>query len=148
MKESIESNQVFIRWQERLLEQRATLNNLLLGIGFAALGYQINLVFSRDKFSFFWWEQFYYESSSATIALSVIFGLCMCYTRLIDYTLTTKLARIKSQNVTTGLNKVRKKSIIYGKLTRWFFGLQTFSLTIGIMLLTAFYVVRYANVYY
>ncbi len=137
--QQIGSNERFIRWQGVLREQVTFLNNLLLTLSIAILGFLI-IALNNQNFKPKGCEKVTFSFGFILIFLSVFMGLFAGISRLSDFRLTL-------QKIKTSLDKDFKESAIikmwmevYGKLTWTLLVLQigTFILAL-ILLVISFY---------
>jgi hypothetical protein len=132
----------FIRWQGYTLEQLGYLNNLLLGIGVAALGFQINLLY-EETFQFFGFDKVIYVCSISLLFLSTIFGVWTGFSRLTDFRLTMQVT--KTQGVER--HETRGQANKYGRLTWCLFSVQSIGIGLAFVFLSAFYICQFLHKY-
>ena len=134
----------FIRWQSRLIEQSAYLNNLLTTIGIATIGFMFSLV--SKEFNPSCCQKLLITSGLFIVFLSTLFGILGAITRLFDYRATLKKIRLeikKDSGETIG--EFRKLYKVYGSYTWCFFHSQSITLLLGIFLLAVGLISYYSN---
>ncbi|MGG9964487.1 hypothetical protein [Ferruginibacter sp. SUN106] len=113
----IASNERFIRWQGVLREQVTFLNNLLLTLSIAILGFLITTL-NNQFFNPIGWKKAFFSFGFILIILSALTGLFASISRLRDFRLT--LMKIKNSLTDKNLdesNNLKQWMGIYGKLT-------------------------------
>jgi hypothetical protein len=135
-------NERFVRWQGRLIEQSAYLNNLTITIGTAVMGFCISLLTETPPFKCT--EGAYFNLGLVTLLFSILFGFCGCITRLYDYRTTLKKIKREEEKATESeLADLVKIYQTFGRAT-WMFlylnvGLLLISIAIiGVVLLQTY----------
>lgn len=130
------SNESFIRWQGRSVEQMGFLNNLLTGLSTGLLAFQINFAFSKE-FALHRAEMSIFVVSLAFGFLSLIFGVYLAWNRLSSFGKTARIARKRETKKRKRIEELREyvkdldnRTWVLLKLQVASFGLEIASLAI------------------
>ncbi len=135
----------FIRWQTRLIEHSSYINNLLLSIGIAIIGFVFSNLSSEYKFHCC--EKLFLIIGLIFIALSVLFGLVGSFSRLFDFKTTVSVIRLKIKNNNCKddeIEDLRKLYQIFGRITWLCFYSQVVCLSLGTINITVYLFLKYS----
>ena len=115
--EKIKSNERFIRWQGILREHVTFLNNLLLAIAIAIIGYLISTL-KEPTFNVNGYKKALFSFGLILTLLSTLFALAAAFSRLFDFRTTLKKIRTEIENKnSTELETMKTWIELYGKTT-------------------------------
>lgn len=124
-----------IRWQGRTIEQLGYALNLLLGLGVAALGFEVSLILNKN-FHHTGWQNCILSISLLALVLSVAVGLWCVLNRLHDFRATAETARKRENGASDiELQPLRTLTRTLGKRTWVLFKLQLWTFGLGVLLL-------------
>lgn len=130
-----DGDEKFVRWQRITLQQLTYAINLILGFSGAAIGFEISISFS-DHFALPYWYGSLYLLSLVVLAISIAFGVSTVITRLSDFRMTAKIARLKPETPSNHdeIERLRGKTELLGKISWCLFYAQISSFSVGILL--------------
>jgi hypothetical protein len=134
----------FARWQGRAIEQLGFVNNLLIVLATALLGFEAQLEFA-DKIVLSATERTVAELSLIALFLSLTFGIAVALVRLHDLHRTSQIVRKRTkrdraksgnqtqkyQNFQKEIKKLRKSVRRWGRATWWLLASQLFIFLLG-----------------
>ncbi|MBP7260737.1 MAG: hypothetical protein KBB37_05570 [Bacteroidia bacterium] len=131
----IENREKFVRWQGQLITQSSHINNLLLGIGIAIVGFIFSML--KENIVLNCIERIYIRWGLFLVLLSIMFGIIGAISRLYDYRTTVKKIRLKlkSNPIQTDLDELTRLYKVFGNITWACFYSQTISLGLGVMVI-------------
>lgn len=127
----------FIRWQTKLIEQSTYINNLVLTIGIATLGFMFSIL-SKKELNLNCCQKLEIKFVINIIVISITFGLIGTISRLIDFRIT--LRKIKKEidgNSLLEIDKLKALYKLFGTVTWWALYLQSGFFLLGIILLAS-----------
>jgi hypothetical protein len=123
----------FVRWQERTMEQLGYVVNLLMGLGIAGLGYQVNFLLNME-FTLADTEKIWVAIATLLLSASFLAGIVCTICRLRDCRLTAKISRMNQRAFARNvLRKLRAAAKAAGRCTWGLFWLQCGTFFIGVM---------------
>lgn len=128
-----DTRDTFVRWQGISREQLTVASSLILGLAIAALGYQSVAVLD-EKVAHVSRMQF---GSLTCLAVSSVAGILLVINRLMDFRLTTQLAKLRSEK-RSEVYPLEKQTDRLGKWSWRLFWLQVWSFFVGVILFAAF----------
>jgi len=136
------SNESFIRWQGRSLEQMSFVNNLLVALATGLLAFHTRLAFD-NSISLLPTERCIAAFSVIFVFLSLVTGCWLACNRLHSFHLTAKVARMRETNKLEGIDGLRARLKKADRCTWCLLTLQTALFAIGASLLLASTLMRY-----
>jgi len=135
----------FIRWQGVTITQMGFVMNLVLTLSVGSLGFGLSLV--KDQVIAGWWGRCL-PSGCLCLLLSIALGIWGAVNRLVDFRITTRIARVRQKMESRGrsqtpLSRARKKSARLGKRTWSLLCWQLSTFFIGILLISASFLFGY-----
>jgi hypothetical protein len=132
----------FAKWRLISIDELGKVVNLLLGISFATLGYQIN--FLVDEEYIYKGQEWLFTSSVVLILASIALGLITTFNRLLDFRWTSLLLKMRmdeesKENVKSFKERIDK----VGERSWILFSWQITTFSFGILVLTSFFFYRY-----
>ena len=85
-----------MRWQSLTIAQLTYSVNLILGLAFAAFGFQVTLLLN-EEFHPVGWQKCAFGASMLTLLLSAGLGIWCVINRLRDFRATTRAARLREE---------------------------------------------------
>lgn len=138
------TNDRFIRWQRITMDQLGFSSNLIFTLNIGVLGFLVNkllddkLIIQDGKIVLI--------IGFILLILSFILGITFNLTRLYDFRLTTRITRIKSNNLNDPrLGDIRCTVKCLGKITWTSFIIQTIFFTLGIILTLVSFLIMFSN---
>lgn len=132
------SEDSFVRWQGRTVEQFGYALNLVLGMSLATLGFGIAIVLDK-KLSPVCWEKAAIGGSLVLLVASIGLGLFCVLNRLRDFRTTMKIARLRSrpQSVNSAKKMAQQRTLsrTLGKRTWRVFRGQIVTFFLAVLLL-------------
>ena len=125
------SDDRFVRWQSRTIEQLGYAINLVLGLSVAALGFEVSLLLNNSFDFGLRWERLALLLSIILLSISSLCGTVAVVTRLLDFRATAQTTR-SADRIEKGRYRVRAD--VLGRFTWCFFSMQVGSFGIGIAL--------------
>lgn len=125
----------FVRWQSLTIGQLTYAVNLVLGFAVASLAFQITILLN-EKFNPVSWQKCAFSLSLLALLASVGVGIWCVINRLRDFRATTKVARMRKDEVPEPeVEPVRALSRKLGEKTWLLFWWQIGLFGLGILLL-------------
>lgn len=137
------SNDRFVRWQSVLRDHVSFVNNLLLTISVAVVGFLISILAEKDFYPHCG-EKVLFTMGLITIFTSIICGLISTISRLIDF--RTTLDKIKNEinhSSKEGLQDQKELIKLYGAVTWVFLYSQIGTLILG----SIFLIIAFSSIY-
>ena len=136
------SNESFIRWQGRTIEQLGFVNNLFIGLATALLIFEAKLPF-EEKVTLSCTEKWLAFLSVLSVFLSLAFGCYVAWNRLRSFRNTTHIARQRETGNRTNIEELRALVKRLDSRTWPLLTIQTVLFSIGALLFAVFSILRY-----
>lgn len=122
----------FVRWQKATREQLSYAINLLLISAGAVVGFEVTTSFD-DRFVLTSAQRWTFLTSLVFVALSMVPGIAAVVTRLQDFRVTTRVARMewKSPKKSSEIDSLRAKARLLGNASWCLFYIQALTFGIG-----------------
>jgi uncharacterized membrane protein len=143
-RETENTNESFIRWQGRSIQQMGFFNNLLLGLATGLLAFQTQLAFGQ-KMSLVPSEIVVLVTSILVLFVSILVGCSLAWNRLNDFRLTAQVARKREKDEEEDIEKLRRKSERLGNRTWNLIQWQAALFALGSLLLLIATIGRYVS---
>jgi hypothetical protein len=141
------SNESFIRWQGRYLEQRQNASSVMLGLSGGALAFSASLI--SDETCFIGqWPTITFHGVALLQTLSIAAGVFFTINRVRDYGITTQIARVRRLKQQDSLQSLRTEQRRLGKITRGLYSAQASLFLAGALFFIAFCLTRLAPALY
>jgi len=138
------TNDKLIRWQKVTIDQLGFSSNLILTVNIAVIGFLINKIV--DNKLLIQEGKTIFTIGLILLILSFILGIALNLTRLYDFRLTTKITKIKSENINDSrLEDIRCITKCLGKITWTSFIMQVIIFTLGMILLLVSFLIMFSE---
>jgi hypothetical protein len=139
---SANSNESFIRWQGRTIQQLGAFNNLLIGLATGLVAFQTQLAFNEEV-NLLLWETQVMVCSMGILFLSIFAGCYLAWNRLIDFRNTAHVARHRGEKQYMDIKDLRDFTDYLGRKTWFCIRLQYVAFLFGSLFLIAVTVGQY-----
>lgn len=135
----------FVRWQKISIQQLGFTTNLIFTINFALIGFIANKL-TDTKFFILCNGKALFTIGFIALSISFILGIIINITRLYDFRLTARTARIsESTRESLALSNLKKKTKSLGKATWIIFLFQLTLFSIGITSLLISFIIMFSD---
>lgn len=144
MKNKINSNVRFTRWQQILREHLTFLNNLILTFSIGVFGFIISLLNDKN-FEPICCQKIFFSFGLFLIFTSIFTGLATSFSRLLDFKTTLKKINKELKNDNSEVELLKKKMEVYGNTTWILFYIQVGLFVLAIINLAIAFTMIYSN---
>ena len=133
-----QTNESFVRWQGRYIEQRQTASSVMLGLSGGSLAYVTSLLSGVNAFIGFW-PSIAFHLTVACHAFSVGAAVLYSLNRVRDFAVTAKIARDRAHpKRKDNVPELRKQQRTLGQLTRRLYFWQSILFLAGALFFLVF----------
>jgi len=138
-------NDSFVRWQDIFLKQLGFTTNLIFTINIAVIGFLVSKITDKD-FILLCNGKALFTIGLFILILSFISGVIINLTRLYDFKLTARTARIREKDTNdSGLNDLRQTTKCIGKATWIIFKIQITLFGLGFASILISFIIMYSE---